>query len=96
MNAMKDSTQHFSDVRCVSRYDPRLPLTLGEQPVEIRTSIGYVSLTRAPGRRVEARLRGRRADDKELRRVLRLVGIPQHEAEVLASKLRHPSAAQKV
>jgi len=64
--------------------------------MEIRTSFGYVSLTRAPGRRVEAPIRGRRASDKDLGRVLRLVGIPNHEAEVLASKLRHPSNARPI
>jgi hypothetical protein len=62
--------------------------------MEIRTSLGYVSLTRAPGRRVEARLGSRRASDEDLRRVLRLVGIPNNEAELLASKMRHPSNAQ--
>jgi len=63
--------------------------------MEIRTTMGYVSLARAPGRRVEARLKGRRATDKELRRVLRLVGIPYDEAELVASKLRHPSGAPR-
>jgi len=63
--------------------------------VEIRTSIGYVSLTRGPGRRVEARLRGRRADDKELGRVLHLVGVKHDEAARLASKLRHPSNGRR-
>lgn len=64
--------------------------------MEVRTSIGYVSLTRAPGRRVEARVRGRRADDKEVHRALRLVGIPADEAEVIASKLRHPTGARRI
>jgi len=61
--------------------------------MEIRTSIGYVSLTRAPGRRVEARLHGRRADAEELIGVLRLPGVGNDEAERLASMLRHPSNA---
>ena len=69
-------------------------LDVGVQ-MEIKTSIGYVSLTRAPGRRVEARLKGRRADDKDLGRVLHLVGVGREEAERLASKLRHPSNVRR-
>ena len=61
--------------------------------MQIRTSIGYVTLMRAPGRRVEARLHGRRADAEKL--VLRLVGVSHDEAECLASKMRHPSNAPR-
>src|SRR5258706_12369567 len=68
-------------------------LDVGGTAMEIRTSMGYVSLTRAPGRRVEARLHGRRADAEKLSRVLRLGGVGHDEAEKLASKLRHPSNA---
>ena len=64
--------------------------------MQIRTSIGYVNLTRGPGRRIEALLHGRRADAEKLSRVLRLVGVSHDEAERLASKMRHPSNAPRV
>ena len=57
--------------------------------------MGYVSLSRAPGLRIEARLRGRRAADNDLCRVLHLVGLPRGEADLVASKLSHPSGAQR-
>ena len=57
--------------------------------------MGYASLSRAPGRRIEARLRGRRAADEDLCRVLHLVGLPRREAEFVTSKLSHPSGADR-
>ena len=57
--------------------------------------MGYVSLSRAPERRIEARLLGRRAADEDLCRVLHLVGLPRREAEFVTSKLSHPSGADR-
>jgi len=57
--------------------------------------MGYVSLSRAPGRRIEARLLGRRAADEDLCRVLHLVGLLRREADFVASKLSHPSGADR-
>ena len=61
--------------------------------MEIRTSMGYVSIALGPGRAIEARLRGRRANGSELGRVLRTLGIPEREARKVASMVRHPSTA---
>ena len=77
----------------------RLPLRTGRARLLLtsgkisgaKNDEGYVSLARAPGRRVEARLKGRRVSGEHLHRVLRLVGVPGDEADLLASKLRHPS-----
>ena len=59
--------------------------------MEIRTSMGYVSIARTTGREIEARLGGRRSTGPELHVVLRNVGIPAKEAEKVASMLRHPT-----
>src|SRR5437660_6826022 len=61
--------------------------------MEIRTSMGYVSIALGPGRAIEARLRGRRANGPELGFVLRTLGIPEREARKFASMIRHPSTA---
>jgi len=61
--------------------------------MEIRTSMGYVSIALGPGRAIEARLRGRRANGPELGHVLRTLGIPEREAQKVASMVRHPSTA---
>jgi len=61
--------------------------------MEIKTSMGYVSVALGTGRAIEARLRGRRASGPELGLVLRTLGIPDREARKVASMIRHPSTA---
>ncbi len=74
----------------------RSPVSKSGLHMEIKSSVGYVSITAAPGLYFEARRAGHRATGQGLEEILRFVGVPQKEAQLLASKIRHPSNGRKM